>query len=839
MRLSLIRDANCDLCRMHTGAEGADRCVVARSPAVRTPHPIMVVAKNPGGSRQREEMSAYLRDAGIDPETVVFASAIKCRTFDIDPNKKDLKACREYLDAEIETVKPKFILALGNEPLTSLTSHSGIMKYRGQTFEHKLGPKVFATISPASVARNPGQRSGFVADLRYFANLVIGKPNDTYGPPADDRWFTVFDKSSLKKMVEHIGRCDTFSVDIETTGPTETAVDGRIVSIAVTCRSGDDNDSRFAYAVPLYHPQSPFRTAWVSVLTIIGKAIAKAQRRVIAQNGKFDLRWVRHFSPVWKQIVLTFDTILAQHILDENQPKGLKPNAQRLLGVPPWGIDTRDLLNEPIEKILEYNMLDTWYTLDVSDVLKQQLIKQPRKARVFKKLLMPLSETLTNAEAKGVWLDEQLAHTNRGIAIEQTKWLTQKLMRDVPPRDVWPDKIKEVNFNASNFARWWLFDYLGFPVMARGKQKDDGSPGDPSMGEASLMAIAASDHPHASIAQTMLERSEWNRKTTAFFDPYLEQVDERGYIHTNFKIFGTVTGRLSSGKADQEKVTAKKQYRGVNLQQVPRDTLIRGVFGAPPGRSFVQADYSQIELRIVAFIARERNMLHHYATGQDLHMAMAMRMTGKPKSKITKEERKRAKPVNFGFAYGMGTNKFIIQSFIDYGIRFSMDEAQSARRAYFDMWPDLIPWHNKQRRLAHKFGRVESPFGRVRHLPDVYSPDQGVRAEAERQAINSPVQAFASDMAVLSMILIDQRFRDEDIDGHIIGTVHDAINFDIADHDLARALPIIKDIMENLPLRRMFGIHLDVPIVADLSVGTHWGGARELTAEEVYDWKAA
>jgi DNA polymerase I-like protein with 3'-5' exonuclease and polymerase domains len=275
----------------------------------------------------------------------------------------------------------------------------------------------------------------------------------------------------------------------------------------------------------------------------------------------------------------------------------------------------------------------------------------------------------------------------------------------------------------------------------------------------------------------------------------------------------------------------------LNLQQVPRDTLVRGVFGAPPGSSFVEADYSQIELRVAAFLAREPTMLNLYATGQDIHMRMAMRMTGKPKERVTKEERKRAKAVNFGFLYGMGVGKFIKTAWANYGVRVTEDESAAFRKAFFDEFPELLRWHARQRHMVAKYARVESPFGRVRHLPDINSPDPGVRAEAERQAINSPVQGFASDLALLSLVDIDREFRSRGLLARPIGTVHDAVNFEIPNEELSVALPIIKDTMEDTArLQERFGINLDIPIIADLKVGERWGGARELTSEEVYAW---
>jgi DNA polymerase-1 len=341
------------------------------------------------------------------------------------------------------------------------------------------------------------------------------------------------------------------------------------------------------------------------------------------------------------------------------------------------------------------------------------------------------------------------------------------------------------------------------------------------------------DHP---IVPLLLERVKWNKYCTAFFSAYAEQIDASSRIHTNFKVTGTVTGRLSSGKADADKITGKAQIRGVNLQQVPRDKLVRGIFGAPVGSSFVEFDYSQIELRIAAQLAQERTMLNLYAQGEDIHMAMAMRMTGLPRGEVSAHQRKMAKAVNFGFLYGMGATKFIATALSNYGIHVTMEEAQAARTAFFAQFPQLLPWHARQRALAHKYKRVETPLGRVRHLPDIDSPDQKVRAEAERQAINSPVQGLASDLALLSFVLVSRKFRKNGLQAHAIGTVHDAVNFEVPNEELPIVLPIIKDQMENLPLEKLFGIRLDVPIIADCKVGTRWGGAKELTEEQVYNF---
>jgi DNA polymerase-1 len=218
-------------------------------------------------------------------------------------------------------------------------------------------------------------------------------------------------------------------------------------------------------------------------------------------------------------------------------------------------------------------------------------------------------------------------------------------------------------------------------------------------------------------------------------------------------------------------------------------------------------------------------------------MTMAMKMTGKPKNRVSKEERKMAKAVNFGFLYGMGWFKFIQTAWANYQLRVTEAEARAFRKAFFDQFPMLLPWHSRQRRLAHKYGRVSTPMGRIRHLPDITSSDDGVRAEAERQAINAPVQGLASDMALLAGCMLSKQFREMGLKTSLVGAVHDAVNFEAPDEELAIVLPMIKDTMENLPLKQLFGTELTVPIIADLSVGRRWGGAKELTPEEVYDYQ--
>lgn len=830
-----IRNKKCTDCKMHRTADTVCELGWGDKTA-----PIMVVSKMPNSDTYHRLIRDSLQQAGLDTSKIYWSSAIKCRTFEDNPSNTDIKTCRKYLDAEILAVKPEWVLAFGNEALLATTGHSGIMKYRAKIIE-KNDYKVIATIAPAAVMRNPGQRSSWEADLQFFVAQVQDRASKLPMP----KILTIDSKEKFDKLKKILKKTELLSYDIETVGFDEFNPDGAIVSLAGT--SVLTSGKVVVWTLPLFHPESPFRKNWQQALRILAPYLEGIKKHV-AHNGKFDARWMRQYGV---QMRVTFDTMLACHLLDENLLKGLKAQANRRFGVGDWSIDTGELLTTPLDSVLKYNALDTYYTYHIYLETKGELIDQPRLLRIFTKLTMPANEMLIDVERRGIWIDREKLTTNTKIAFDMRDTIDAKLMEFVPDPESpgsslhaesnspWPTNSKgkpvEVNFNPSNFARWWLFDHLGLPVLARGKEKDDGRPGDPSMAEAVMLELKGTHQ----VVDLLMERSKWQKYCSSFLTTYDEIADINSRIHTTFKLAGTVTGRLSSGKADQDKITSKRTViRGVNVQQVPRDPFIRGLFGAAPGYTFVEADFSQVELRVVAFLSRDSTMRHLYNTGQDIHLATASNVLGVPMSQVTKEDRKKAKAVNFGFVYGMGWKKFIQTAFEKYELIFTKAEAQMIRRLFFEQFSGLLPWHARQRRLVNEHGRVQSPLGRIRHLPDIFSGEQGVRAEAERQAINSPVQSFASDMTMLSMLEIYKKFRALKIDAHTIGTVHDALLFEVRDECVGDALPIIKDTMENLPLERKFGVVLDIPIVSDLKVGTHWGDARELEPDEVYNWAA-
>ncbi|AGI12312.1 DNA polymerase [Mycobacterium phage FF47] len=771
----------------------------------------------------REEMIRRVKSQGFRDDELVFMGCAPSQ-YDGEFSKADLKELRATFQENVLQHHADAILALGNEALFITTGHSGIMKWRGRAQDQviPLHPDllVMPTIALGAIDRNPSQIQLLYADIRALHTELYGSEDKQVKP---SKVHIIKDEKSLEQFGVATKTAKAVAYDLETSGFNELEDGAFIVSAAFSLL--DEDGTMSCWALPLSHPRSPCRSNWDSILRRATDACKRVPVRV-AHNAKFDCRWLVQFGA---PLPCNFDTMLAAHILDENRFKGLKPLAQMLLNAPAWDIDIKGGKNaEPwymqhtLREILQYNALDTWHTLRLYRLFSSELRSDPRLERLFEKLIMPASQSLVHIERRGVYVHREKLDEGAKLVEEKLQEIHDGLMEYVP------EGVTDVNFNPSNFLRWFLYDHLDLPVLKEGKTG-------PSVAETVLTQLAATN-PHPAV-DLLVERVKWQKFQSSFFNPYRELITDDSRLHTTFKLAGTVTGRLSSGKADSDKVTGSKasSVRGINLQQVPRDPLVRSIFGAPPGWSFVEADYSQIELRVAAEISGEPTLKQLYINGEDVHMAMAMRMTGKPASQVTKEERKKAKAVNFGFLYGMGWKKFIETAWNNYGLRVSPEEAQAARGAFFGQFPELLKWHARQRRLAHRNSRVQSPLGRIRHLPDIKSPESGVVAEAERQSINSPVQAFASDLCLLSLVLLDRRFRRDKLAASPIGTVHDAINFEVRNDHLPMVLPTIKRVMENPPLGPLFDFVPGIPIVADIKVGDSWGGADEIPGHLVHE----
>jgi len=757
---------------------------------------------NPLEGKAKVLLYQFLKEFGIDPKDCYFTNVVKCRTPDLrSPNKEEIKACKQYLDKEFEHVKPKYVMVMGAAAMKAVLNKAKITEVHGQVFE-KDGIKYMPVFHPAMAIRDPKKLDPVRLDIERFSQLVKGTINDNQ---YELNLTVIKNFEDFNEMIQEISKARAVSFDIETNSLNRYDPDGKINCLGLAIK-----DRQWVLPLNLglvsWRNQKEVQQQMIDLICMAlkrkiyrykGSKKIKVRREIIAHNGKFDNLWIKvHYR---KFFPLTFDTMLAAYILDENSPNSLKYLARAILRAPDYDIDTetkkgqQEAQKNPM-KLFYYNGYDVLYTLKLYEYFKKQLEKDEALNKVFRHLLMPASRAFQRIEYTGVYV-----HQDRFKKVEEE--LKGKLAEVQKKLDFY---VPGVNWSSTKQVADVLFNKLKLPIIETTKS------GNPATGESILKRLLGK-HP---IIELLLEYREVKQSISHFVDGWKSRM-VHGKLYPSFKLHGTVTGRLSCVDP--------------NLQQVPRDKTIRSLIGAPPGWTFVQADYSQVELRIAAMLSGDPTMKLVFQTGEDIHTKTAQVLTGKDKPE--KEERKKAKPVNFGFLYGMGAPKFVEYARDNYGVIISLEEAKKFRKRFFDTYNMLPAWHDKQRKIVRANGRVRTMVGRLRRLPEVWSPDEKLAAEAERQAINTPVQSFASDITLMAIIELDKKMPRSKF--RIVGAVHDAILFMVRNDYLNKALPIIKKTMESPRLlTEVFNINMTVPIVAEIEVGD-WGNGVEWKGEKV------
>lgn len=504
-----------------------------------------------------------------------------------------------------------------------------------------------------------------------------------------------------------------------------------------------------------------------------------------AHNGKYDQLWFYEkygaFPPV------TWDTMLAEHLIDSEGPKSLKILGAKYLAVPDWSVDVKNAADLPREVLYTYAAMDTAVTAEIRR-------RQRCDERLLRDLLMPASKALISAEHFGVGLDRQGAESLRVDLMKRADEITEEVSAYGPCKT--PGEISTL-----------LYGTLGLPVLER---TDTGRP------RVTGSILKRLDHP---VAEIIAERQKIQKGVSAFLTPWLRATDGATdpRLYSTFRLAGTATGRLSSGGAEGSS--------GINLQQIPRDNRFKRLICARRGYTLAELDYSQIELRVAAHLAGEPTMLEIYRTGGDIHTRTAQAVTGR--EEVTKVERTKAKAVNFGFLYGMGAASFKDYARDGYGVHLTDEEASDYRKKFFELYSALPEWHKRTKESAVKNGYVETLFGRRRHLDGIKYGCGSEKGAALRQAVNTSVQSVASDMMILALGLIHRLIVRGPYDAKIVATVHDSVLLEIAENEAEVVARKAKYIMEHLPLSH-FKVKLNVPIEAGLSMGPRWGEMEEL-----------
>ncbi len=400
---------------------------------------------------------------------------------------------------------------------------------------------------------------------------------------------------------------------------------------------------------------------------------------------------------------------------------------------------------------------------------------------LYNEVELPLVEVLREMEKAGVRVDaEKLKQAEQVLTVELNQ-LEQRIY------DLAGEKI---NINSPRQVGELLFDKLKLDTKAK-KSKT----GQYSTSEEVLMGLK---EKHA-IVGLILEYRELKKLVTTYISALPGYIAEDGKIHTTYNQTVTATGRLSSSNP--------------NLQNLPirseRGRFIREAVIPDEGCRFLSADYSQIELRLMAHFSQDAHMLAAFRNGQDIHAATAARIYGLPIEQITKDQRRKAKTANFGIIYGISA----------FGLAQQLDcsraEAKQLIDDYFAAFPSVIRYIESQKELARQRGYAETLFGRKRYLPDINSQNATVRSFAERNAVNAPIQGTAADIIKMAMVSIHRRLKAEGLQTQMIMQVHDELNFNVPVAEVDRVREIVVGEMQN-------AVHLSIPLIAECGVGENW-----------------
>jgi len=629
--------------------------------------------------------------------------------------------------------------------------------------------------APAASAATPAAPSGSAAPASAAANA----------PALPREYETIVSWERLETWLAQLQAAELVALDTETD-----SLDGmraHIVGISFATEPG-----RAAY-IPLAHSygDAPEQLPLDAVLAKLRPWLEDAGRAKIGQNIKYDLHvFANHGITVQGY---RHDTMLQSYVIEAHKAHSLESLADRHLGRK--GLSYEDVCGKganqipfaqvDVTKATEYSGEDSEMTLHVHQVLWPQIEADAKLRRVYDEIEMPVSVVLERIEINGVLIDSAVlakqSHelAERMVALEQEAYS----IAGQPFNMGSPKQIGEI-----------LFTKLGLPV------KKKTATGAPSTDEEVLQELAA-DYPlparildHRSLAKL---KGTYTDKLPLMVNP------ATGRVHTNYAQAVAVTGRLASNDPNLQNIPIR----------TPEGRRVREAFIAPPGHHIVSADYSQIELRIMAHISEDPALLHAFAEGIDVHRATASEVFSVALDSVSSEQRRYAKTINFGLIYGMGA----------FGLASNLGIEQKAAKDYIDRYfarfAGVKRYMDATKASAAELGYVQTMFGRRIYLPEIRGGNGPRKAGAERQAINAPMQGTAADLIKLAMIAVQKTLDDEQRATRMVMQVHDELVLEVPDAELAWAKEAIPRLMAGVA-------ELKVPLLAEVGVGRNWDEAH-------------
>ena len=607
-------------------------------------------------------------------------------------------------------------------------------------------------------------------------------------PTVDVDYETVLEQGAFDAWLERLAAAELFAFDTETTSLDY--MQARIVGVSFAVEPGH------AAYVPLAHayPGAPDQLDRDAALAALKPLLEDPQRRKVGQNLKYDMSVLANHGIHLRGIA--YDTMLESYVLNAGGGRhDMDSLAERHLGHKTIhfediaGKGARQLTFDqvPLEQAGPYAAEDADITLRLHQALWPQLQQAPSLCRVFEEIEVPLVSVLSRIERTGVRLDSaMLARQSHELA---------RRMHELE-QQAYAIAGRSFNMGSPKQIGQIFFDELKLPVIAKTPK------GAPSTAESVLQELADQGHE---LPQVILQHRGLSKLKSTYTDKLPELVNpDTGRLHTSYHQAVAATGRLSSSDP--------------NLQNIPvrsdEGRRIRQAFVPQEGWRMLAADYSQIELRIMAHLSGDRGLLDAFAAGADIHRATAAEVFGADSvDAVTSEQRRSAKAINFGLIYGMSA----------FGLAKQLGIERSAAQEYVDLYfaryPGVKAFMESTREQARSQGYVETLFGRRLNLPDINARNQQVRAGAERTAINAPMQGTAADIIKRAMLAVDAWLEGEKPPVRMLMQVHDELVFEVDAAEVENASARIRGLMQG-------AADLEVPLLVDIGVGDNWDEAH-------------
>ncbi|MDE2342508.1 MAG: DNA polymerase I [Betaproteobacteria bacterium] len=596
---------------------------------------------------------------------------------------------------------------------------------------------------------------------------------------------TVLTDEQLESWIDRITQAELTALDTETTSLDP--MQAELVGLSLCVTPGE------AAYIPLGHrgPDSSGQLDREQTLERLRPWLENPGARKVGQHFKFDQHVLANHGIILRGIA--HDTLLQSYVLEAHQPHHLESLARRHLGretlsyqdVTGKGAAAIGFEQVPLDRATAYAAEDADITLQVHQVLYPQIVCEPALDSVYRDIELPLQQVLWRMERNGVLLDTaQLERQSHELGSQLLSLEARTHAAAGHP----------FNLNSPKQIQSVLFEEQHLPVR---KKTPSGAP---STDEDVLQQLAL-DYP---IPKLILEYRSLAKLKSTYTDALPRRVNPRtGRVHTHYAQAVAVTGRLASSEP--------------NLQNIPIRTTegrrIRAAFIAPPGRVLVSADYSQIELRIMAHLSQDPGLLSAFGAGQDVHRATASEIFGTPPDEVSPEQRRAAKAINFGLIYGMSAFGLAAQLGIE------RSAAQAYMERYFHRYPGVARYMEQTRAQAQARGYVETLFGRRLWLPELHHGSSGRRQGAERAAINAPLQGTAADLIKRAMIVVARWLEEQQLTTLMILQVHDELILETPEAEREKVMQALPGLMSGVA-------ELSVPLLVDVGFGPHWDAAH-------------